>query len=57
MLGGFQKGMPWLNRNYDELKENYPELYVAVYNKTVVDQTSVTLWLGWKRDIPVKADR
>lgn len=37
MLEDFQRDTRWLSQNYDELKETYPEEYVAVYNESVVD--------------------
>lgn len=40
MLEEFQKDTDWLDKNYDELKKNYPEEYVAVYKEKVVDHDS-----------------
>jgi hypothetical protein len=36
-LEGFEEDMKWLNKNYDRLKKEYPEEYVAVLNQKVVD--------------------
>lgn len=36
-LQDFQRDTRWLDGNYDELKERFPEEYVAVYREKVVD--------------------
>jgi len=36
-LKQFEEDMGWITEHYEELKQRYPEQYVAVCNRTVVD--------------------
>lgn len=36
-LKEFEEDFVWLNKHYDELKEKYPEEYVAVFSRRVID--------------------
>ena len=36
-LKEFEEDFVWLNKHYDELKEKYPEEYVAVFGRRVID--------------------
>lgn len=39
-LRGFEENMNWLNKHYEKLKKQYPDKYVAVFDKKVVDHDS-----------------
>lgn len=39
-LRGFEENMNWLNKHYEKLKRQYPDKYVAVFDKKVVDHDS-----------------
>lgn len=39
-LREFEENMDWLNKHYEKLKKEYPENYVAVFNRKVVDHDS-----------------
>jgi hypothetical protein len=36
-LDQFEADAIWLDQHYDQLKEQYPDQFVAVYGKTVID--------------------
>jgi len=38
-LDHFEADAIWLDQNYDKFKEQYPDQFVAVYGKTIIDHS------------------